>query len=462
MNTLSWVSLFVLLLIASVNKTFSQNSIKWVLDEKASAMITENIPEGKALLIFESPVDLKFDSSIENIEQPTKKSGKYFLYVNKGPQAISIKYFGNYDINFGILRSGALPSLKNKDIKYFRIIEIKSLEYYDITEKEIAKGNKVDVFGKNVSDAVVIFNVFPPDLEIEILNEEMAITRQSREEGIYNVFLIAPGSYKIHIKHSGFDDTEVSLNNLISKDQRFFFIRLPVSLKDYSKDMGIGADHSKILGYWGGSLGETETYLDLNQGSETGQVVGKLYQKGFQFNLSGMMQMKSNEECRMTLNQQSNNSTAERATLDLIFKKGIGNGVSISESGKIQDITVMKVKNLPKDDSIERTQHLLSLKKQMEGIWSATSNSVFTSISIDNLDLQNKIKGTVTLLDEKKCNIKGVLSEKNDKKSLVLNFQDDCGTFSGTLIIKMNLNSGGGTFISNDGTTSFNTTIFKL
>ena len=467
MTILSKVSFLAFLLIALVNQTFAQNSIQWTFDEKASTMVSENIPNDKALLVFESSVNLTFDSSIENLEQPAKKSGKYYLYVNTGPQAITIKYNGNNDINFGMPIPGSLPALKNKDVRYFKVNEIRNLVCEDITDAEIAKGNSGVPIGVNVSDALVVINVYPPDLVIQVTDNKEAITKQSREDENYKVFVKSPGSQEIYIKYSGFNDKKIILKNLTPKETRFYRIIKLSTPEDYSKQAEASTitgvnDFSKILGYWGGSLGETETYFDLNQGSETGQVVGKIYQKGLQFNLSGMMRMKSNEEYRMTLNQQGNNSSAEAATLDLIFKKGIGNGVSISESGKIQDITVMRVKNLPKDDSIERTQHLLSLKKQMEGIWSATSNSVFTSISIDNLDLQNKIQGTVNLLDEKKCNIKGVLSEKNDKKSLVLNFQDDCGTFSGTLIIKINLNSGGGTFISNDGMTSFSTTIFKL
>ena len=168
------------------------------------------------------------------------------------------------------------------------------------------------------------------------------------------------------------------------------------------------------------------------------------------------MRQKSSDEFRMTLNQQPNNTIGEGATLDLIFKKGIGNGVSVTDQGKIQEMTVMKVKSLPTADSLEKTQHNISLKKQVEGNYNATLNNLFTSISINSLDIQNKLSGTVNLIDGKKCNLNGILSQKSGYLSLVLNFQTDCGICAGTVIIKLNDGKASGFFTSNDGSVNFN------
>ena len=44
----------LVMLVTSTRITFSQNSLKWNLDEITSKNVTEKIPNGKALLIFDS------------------------------------------------------------------------------------------------------------------------------------------------------------------------------------------------------------------------------------------------------------------------------------------------------------------------------------------------------------------------------------------------------------------------
>ena len=112
------------------------------------------------------------------------------------------------------MEPNSLPSLKNKEILFIKVSAIQELEYYDITEKEKAKGNIGIPVGVNVSDALVVFNIFPPDMEIEVSDKNSSITKQSKGQGTYKVFITAPGNCVLTIKHSELDLTTIEINTI--------------------------------------------------------------------------------------------------------------------------------------------------------------------------------------------------------------------------------------------------------
>jgi len=79
--------------------------IKWEEIPYLAQKIIAEVPEGKALLVFDGKEDFTFDSDFENITQPIKDGLLYKLMINIEPfsGAITVKHKGseNSYINYG-------------------------------------------------------------------------------------------------------------------------------------------------------------------------------------------------------------------------------------------------------------------------------------------------------------------------------------------------------------------------
>ena len=112
---------FSILIFFLINNILVSQTLRWGEVKVDDNYFNKNdIPEGKSLLIFESPFDLTFESSVENTIKSEKKEGKYFLFVDNGAQVITFNYLEDYFINFGqLMDENTLPSLNSKDITKF-------------------------------------------------------------------------------------------------------------------------------------------------------------------------------------------------------------------------------------------------------------------------------------------------------------------------------------------------------
>ncbi len=465
-------SIFLLLFTSLLANIASAQTIKWTEDKKAAKQSSDiRVQKAKALLIFESPVDLTFDSSIENIEQPEKKDGKYFLYVSSGPQEITINYSSNdYYLNFGqIMAENTLPQLKSKEIKYFKIRTSHELEYGNVTETEKAKGNVGVPIGPNVSDALIVVKVFPTDLQIEISDRDSGITKQSKEKGkgIYKVFLTAPGNHTLLVQHPDFDILEIPIKKLNSKETRFYRVRKPFTDEEYRKITELSKEISfdKIKGSWAGSLIENEntnkTYLIFQEyDPRSKKLSGKLYEEGVYHNFSGMSRSTTDNTFQVTIKKQSSRFSPKSATIDLIFMAGIvelGIGAWITDDGRVKEINIMKVPTttVPPDNSVQILTLKTALFEQINGTWAAVKNTKYvTSISVNEIDLNNKITGSIIFINNSKCDFTGIVNNRVDELSLELKISGKCNSFSGKMMLTLNNNKATGMLTSNTGSSS--------
>ncbi len=229
----------VFLFFFNLHLAFSQSALEFTLSDDKAVNISKNIPDGQSLLVFETDLNLKFDSSVENLQVENKIDSKYYIYVSSGPQVITVKYFGDYLLNFGqIGMNNGFPSLKNKEVKYFTVSKLIALQYEDTTKKEKDKGNNITPIGPNVSDAMVVINVFPDDLELDITEKNNGITKITKlTDGRYQIFLKAPAQHILQIRNKDFKNpTNLPLDGLVSKEVRFYLVKKPNNLEDISVD----------------------------------------------------------------------------------------------------------------------------------------------------------------------------------------------------------------------------------
>jgi len=231
--------MFFILMIGIGNNGVSQSSIRWEINPGGDNQINEKVPDGKALLIFDSPVDLTFESSIENIDQPHKKDGKYFLFVNKGSQVITLKYFGNYNVNFGqLMDPNTLPPLKNKEILFFNIEKTQGLIYYDVTEKDNSNLDYL-IEQNNNNEALIIINTDPSDLVLQISDHNNGITKVKYDKGSYNIYIKSSNKYVLQLKNNNFDTLNIQIPNLKPGDIRIYMVINPNNIDEVNQDAEI-------------------------------------------------------------------------------------------------------------------------------------------------------------------------------------------------------------------------------
>jgi hypothetical protein len=210
-----------------------QNKIKWEEIPSLAQKIKDEVPEGKALFVFEAQEDFQFDSDNENIVQPIKDGLLYKLMIDIEPPsgALSIKHEGIDDvfINYGKFNfAGSLPALKSKEIKYFRLSLTTVLVCYDETRKKNDEG-ATDFQALNLLDALIIFNVVPNNLDLMISGNE--ITKIIPEAGRFKVY-VKPTDQEIILSSKNYDNVIIKFNDLETKDVRYFHVEKPLLNRD--------------------------------------------------------------------------------------------------------------------------------------------------------------------------------------------------------------------------------------
>lgn len=199
--------------------------IEWKEIPEIAKLSKEIVPEGKALFIFEVNDEYIFDCSNETIEQPNRNGNLYKVYIScKIPSGVITIKNPNADnayINYGrnSLMDNSLPAIRNQEIRYFKLIILPKLICYDETRERKKELN--DVQEKFASAAMIIFNVFPKDLEILFEGNILDI---SKNDGRYKVYL-EPKDQKLNIKCKNFHTETLEFNTLTNHEVRYFAIK---------------------------------------------------------------------------------------------------------------------------------------------------------------------------------------------------------------------------------------------
>jgi hypothetical protein len=463
---------FLLTFILTANLLFAQGHLSVKEDESMAEKYKSRLKSGSALLIFKSQLDLTFDSSVENLNQPANENGYYFLYVNPGPQSISVTYdYTQTKLNFGMFTpSNSYSSLKANDIKFFDVFLKAELEYSDITSSELKRGNFKIPVGPNVSDALVVLRLFPTDLEIKISEENNLISRISKEGTSYNVFLKMPGNksnfknYRLLITDADNESINIDVFGLGSKEVRFYRVKKPI-ISEVSQNVSATNKlnyEKNVLGYWGGNIGNDKGFIDFQDlDVENSKISGKVVFEGDYYAISGVIKFLNDKEYSVTLNKKSNSGMRD-ATIDLTYKMGIMQGLMIDNKGNVFDCSLMRTQTIPEDKSSAKIADYNNRKLLLMGDWYFSDNKYFKSINIVDLSNNDIITGEIIFNDSKRFKFSTKANLLKNFTGTSIKIPDNYPQFSGVLIANFdNTGNTKSTFISNDGTTTFNTTLSK-
>lgn len=191
--------------------------------------VTENVPDGKALFVFEGTDGFTFESDNENLPQPLKNGLLYKVLINVEPPSggINISFPGaeSENINYGRMQlEKTLPAIKNKEIRYFKLSIVKQLIWADQTN---ARKKVLADIPSSENDALVIIYPNPQNLELQFEGETSSIDRESDRYFIY----MKTGNQKLKVKSRNFKETIIELDSL-KKEVRYFLIQAPQSGDD--------------------------------------------------------------------------------------------------------------------------------------------------------------------------------------------------------------------------------------
>ncbi len=208
--------------------SYGQVRVNWEEFPALAKTITYDVPEGKALLVFEGREDYRFISDNENIDQPVKDGLLYKLLVSIEPPSgginISSPGVENFPLNYGRPNEYSLPALNNKEIRYFKLSIVKQLISSDKT-RELQKIN-ADVPSEG-DDALVIIFPNPPNLDLQF---DGPITSNKHENDRYRIYM-KTGNQKLTVKSKNYFKTIIDLDSL-KKEVRFFRVQTPISNDD--------------------------------------------------------------------------------------------------------------------------------------------------------------------------------------------------------------------------------------
>ncbi len=470
----------------------AQYTLEFSEDKSFANLVTQKPKDGKALLIFKTELDLTFDSNSENLTNPPRKNGMFILEVSSGPQAISVFYedIPTY-LNFGQLQAAnSLPELNIGDIKCFKVSIKPELEYADVTDSELKRGNFTTPFGPNVSDALLVVRLFPNDLELVISENNNLISKLEKSGSTYNVFLKMPESkkfsnYDLTVKASGSDAINVTVPKLAPKSVKFYRVRQPLvegnSLRNENqaatsitqintkevekKPAAVEVDFRKnVIGNWAGSLGDDKTYLEFTAVDEIKKsVTGKVYANGVYMNFKGVIRYKTENDYQASLNIIKDDLITFGASLDLRYNSGVLNGLWIDDTGGVRDFSAVRSSSIVYDNSIEVRQKVNTLNNIATGTWySVNANLYFDNLVIEKANIQQIVSISFVKNNQLLTQVKGKLLSKSGKVSLM---SSDVQLYGISTLCTISLlfddNTSTVTIISDDGSLAENFKMYK-
>jgi hypothetical protein len=445
------IILFGLILLSATvrSQTFIFNEY-----EPEQSDINTEASKSDATLFFKTDMELEFESSMEQLNAPSKENNKYRLPISERTCVITIrnKQSGaTGTLAFGQLSSGSYNTLRKGEVKCFTLSTKDKLFCFDNTERQKSEGAN-DYQMQYKKEAMLIFNIDPEELNLEFSSSKK-VTEVRKDKNRYLLY-ISPEEQSISITDPLTKATDkINTGKLKVKDVRYYYVSLPSYLRITSKSISsIGTKINDFLGYWGGNLGTSKSFIELQDIDVlTGKVKGKIYKDEVYYGVTGILRIKDENVFHITLNKQSNVLNNENATLDIEFKKNIGSGYWVSDSGEVLDITMMRTQNIPEDKTKEKVDKLVSNKRIYEGLWTAEPNNLISSIFIIQLDANNKVSGKIKRKEGVECGFIGKLKTNQTMNSLIITVGDNCNDLHGVLMLTISNGIAIGTYTSDDG-----------
>jgi hypothetical protein len=221
------IFLFFLILSLIPLVSVGQSLVFQEKTDKASS-IKDIVPEGFILLVFESKLDLGFESSMENISIPERAGDLYKLLIKERKCVITVYDIVNSekaDVQFGQLNNSEynFPVLAKGEKKYFKVQQVTNLDIFDITDQEKLKSNDNQMLHEK--EALLIFNYQPVDMVLDFTST-IPITEWKKEKGRHRLY-VKPVSQIITVKTQGIDDTRIIIDSLEVKEVKYYKVYLP-------------------------------------------------------------------------------------------------------------------------------------------------------------------------------------------------------------------------------------------
>ena len=211
-----------------------QNTLVWKEVPSDTLVLNDEIPEGKALFVFEGKDGFNFESDATLIEGQKRDGSLYKFLINIEPSSggLTIKHKGIYSNNYipwGKDNSISLPPLQNKEVKFFKLTLYTTVDCIDVTPQTVKSGSTYfqALYEK---EALIVLNVVPSDMNLTISGSE--ITKIVPDEGIYKVYA-KPVGQQILLKSNNYDDYILNFEDdqLQSKEVRYYHVQPPPSAK---------------------------------------------------------------------------------------------------------------------------------------------------------------------------------------------------------------------------------------
>lgn len=224
--------LLYLILLFSLIVTTNANAQKLIYEERPNMVrtINDKIPPGTALLIFESELDLKFESSMEVLSKPIKKGDLYKILLSERTCVIDVNVpNSNVKINFGQMTQNSFHTLKTGEVKYFYLKLENRLKVINQTNDE-EKDELSETQMRYEKEALIIINIDPTDMNLNFKSTE-PITDVDKVNDRYLLY-VKPKDQIITIEHKESGAYEsIVLKDLKVKDLRYYFASLPDNLR---------------------------------------------------------------------------------------------------------------------------------------------------------------------------------------------------------------------------------------
>lgn len=417
--------------------------------------------DGKALLIFKTDEELIFDSSFENIKQPSSYTSNqledgvklYVLPLKAQPQKVIIKSDSDENkISFQQpFEKETLPGLKPNELYYFEITSKLALEYYNSTESEKAKGNMSQPVGPNVSDALIIIKSFPKDLKIAITAENGVITKLSEKDNQYSVFLntrsAALSDFVLNIHSDELGNTPMRIFDIKSKEQRFYVVKKPQAQTLLVEDQLINSDKYKFLeGYWSGQFMHDQMYIHITEiNAKFNQVKGEITKDGLNYSFKGsLVSTGEKDDYLLNIKTTENNliGSMENFSIDLHIKKGVLNGYIIDVRNNAYDVVLLKSKSPSMVNPASNFEKYLQKYQSVVGSYKLSSNQSLSVVEIivTQLEPSNKVAGILRFNNNEVCAFTSNLVTSGSGATLNLELSSLCNVNSQSIELTINSN----------------------
>jgi len=222
--------------------------LKYREDKDKAKGIAYNGAVDKAMLIFQSDLDLTFEASNDSLSTISKNNGIYKVPIAAGSQMVTIKA-ASYDrimLNFVYDNLGIL---RPKGVRYF-IIEKpnKTICIANITKDKTTNGTS-DFPGYDKTGGFLFFYTTAiPDVELLFKEKNGYVTKVVKDVDRYQLNTKACVPIELTISAKGYDDIVKTIDSLKVKGVKYYRLYSLTSLeKTTSSDTSLKKENNKIV-----------------------------------------------------------------------------------------------------------------------------------------------------------------------------------------------------------------------